>query len=448
MLGDLAHPIRAAVAVFLGAAACQPAARAPAPPPVTRLDVVLPPPGALPPDLAADLRGVHFVITPLPAACAGMQALDVVAPLSDPVLAYVASPYCDYSVAVELGPLDATGRALAAAEMASRQLVPRALLAGRAVVPVHVQLAVTPAGALARLGQAKDPASWVLGHLPGYLPPLAPAAPAGATPPPALPPIAPPQAGVEPGANVQFVAVPQTHQRSDPDFGPVLLDIMDHEAPADANNYADRNTLGHETTHGINAYLRHDLNHTGRVANGFYVLDGRGAIVPEPSVRKSQVAALVPPSLRGGRYSTYMAGQPGWDNRPLYVWDEWSAYVNGAAVAVDRFQRGFGATPTFHVSDEVFAVLEMTVYALTTGMTVAAYDAPYFASTPQFRELLAWQTKRAMALYRAGIALPPYAWSDADRYLQALRTSPDADALRRFTRQTFGDAWTRQVLGF
>jgi hypothetical protein len=99
------------------------------------------------------------------------------------------------------------------------------------------------------------------------------------------------------------------------------------------------------------------------------------------------------------------------------------------------------------VNDNVFAVLEFTVYALTTGMAVGLYDPVRFATDGQLRAFLAWQTERAMAVFRAGIVLPTYQWTGADAFYVALRTSPDAEPLRQFVRATFGVTWAYAVLG-
>src|SRR5262249_31595494 len=140
-------------------------------------------------------------------------------------------------------------------------------------------------------------------------------------------------------------------------------------------------------------------------------------------------------------------GQPGWENVGLHLWDEWDAYTNGAAVAVDRYTRGLDRFPPGTVDDNVFAVLEFTVYALTTGMAVGLYHPVRFAADSQLRAFLAWQTERAMAVFRAGIVLPAYQWTETDAFYAALRASPDAEPLRQFVQATFGGTWAYAVLG-
>ena len=121
-----------------------------------------------------------------------------------------------------------------------------------------------------------------------------------------------------------------------------MTDIVNHLPRSYGNTYYDSNriTHGHETTHGINSHLRNYKNDTGRRANGFYVLNNRGVIVPEPNMRKSAVGRYVPASLRGSRYGTYISGSRAWDDTPTYVLDEWVSYTNGGAVGIDLNRSG------------------------------------------------------------------------------------------------------------
>jgi len=249
-----------------------------------------------------------------------------------------------------------------------------------------------------------------------------------------------------PGSAVDWLDFPDQQSDSDPRWCDVLTDIRNH-LPASYGDYywdSDLVTAAHETTHGINSVLRNDYNDTGDTANGFYALGDRAAIVVEPDIRKSQVNAYVPASLRGPRYQTYLVGQTDWDDTPLYLWDEWVAYTNGAAAGVDLVQCGKWS---YGWRDAVMGPLEFTVYALAVGRAVAALDPGYFADYPQFREFLAWNARRAMDLYRAGSQMADFAWTDQDDYYQALRTGGDAEPLRAFARDTYGDAWASQVLG-
>jgi len=248
-----------------------------------------------------------------------------------------------------------------------------------------------------------------------------------------------------PGAGLVVQRMPVQKASNEPALGGVLNDIEAHLPASYGRQYrdADRVTHGHETSHGIHAHLRNNFNNTGQRANAFYLLEDRFALVVEPPIRKSQVGPFVPASLRGSRFGTYISGQAAWDDRPLYVWDEWNAYVNGSAVAVDLFRAGRW---TFGSRDAVAGTLEFTIYALAVGAAVERHAPAYFEQNLQFREFLAAQTLRAMELYRAGAAMAPFARADQEALARRLEESPEAEPIRAFAFRVFGEAWARWAL--
>jgi hypothetical protein len=270
-----------------------------------------------------------------------------------------------------------------------------------------------------------------------------------------------------PGAQLQFVDLPSFNSQQNPRWGPVLTDIVNHEAPGDSNPYDSLVTKGHETSHGIHAYIRNHLESpvsfaalpgpwfpmlirrrstvTAERANGFYVLANRAVRVREPNIRKSHVIPYVPASLRGPRYQTYVVGQTAWDDTPLYLWDEWTAYVNGGLVGVDLVDNGLWTYPW---QDAMYGPLEFTVYALATAMAVKDRDPAYFTAHTQFREFLAFNAGRAMGAFARGATMPAFKYDKQDQYLHNLRTSADAESMRVFTRAQLGEEWTRTVFGF
>jgi hypothetical protein len=253
----------------------------------------------------------------------------------------------------------------------------------------------------------------------------------------------------DPTAGVEWFTWPEQQPGlSDASWGVQLTDIARHLPAQYGDQYwfpGDGMTSGHETTHGIQAHLRnYEAPMTGRY-NAFYVLQDRAAFVEEPDMRKSDIAAFIPASLHGDRYATYITGQTEWDDTPLYVFDEWVAYTNGAEVAVGQVQAGLyngGWT------DAVMGPLEFVVYAIATAKAVSVKDPSYFASNLQFRRFTAWNIQRAMQLFEAGRTMSQFEWAQQDDYATALRTGADADDLRTFARATWGTDWTQRVLGF
>ena len=248
-----------------------------------------------------------------------------------------------------------------------------------------------------------------------------------------------------PGAGLQFREIPPFNQRRNSSWGPVLTDIVNHEAPWDSNNYNDLVTKAHETTHGIQAHLRNKLPSEDRGGNAFYVLDNQFVVLPEPKMRKSAIAAFVPKSLQGSKFKTYITGQTAWDHRPLYVFDEWNSYINGGAAAIDLHERGLWKAGR---RDAVSGQQEFSAYAIATAMAIKSADPEYFERVPQFKVFLAWNLERSSKIFSKGSAIAPFKNEKQEKYRDAFLKSPDGEDLRGAVRTLFGAEWTEETLGF
>ena len=244
--------------------------------------------------------------------------------------------------------------------------------------------------------------------------------------------------GDEPGSKLQTFQIAVTNARTSPNWGPVLKDIVNHEAPGDSNPYEDLITLGHETSHGIHAFIRNTRNNTGRKANGFYLLNGKAVLVPEPRMRKSDVAPYIPASLRTSRYELYIAGQTAWDDRPLYIADEWNAYINGSAAGVDLAERGLWRAGW---RDGVTGTLEFSAYAVALAMAAERLDPQLFSVEEQMREFIAYNLKRAMKLFFAGRKFRDFASADQDRFYLNFRDGSETAEMRAFLNRVYGERW-------
>lgn len=214
---------------------------------------------------------------------------------------------------------------------------------------------------------------------------------------------------------------------------PFLSDVESRLPREMGTRYRDSNhiTWCHETTHGVHSALRNRFR-----LPAFYVGGGKFALVEAPAVTLGEVAAAVPPRLRGTRYQTYLVRARGdWDRDPLYVWDEWVAYNNGTTAAIEeggRWQRG--------ASDDAIACIELSGYALAVAAAARRKGAPV---SQQFREFLACELRRSLGLYKKAIALPAFAWHDR-KIEQAWRGgNPFIDAE---LRALYGDALTARDL--
>ena len=153
-------------------------------------------------------------------------------------------------------------------------------------------------------------------------------------------------------------------------LGTVLADIESHMPVGHIYRENDRVTWGHETTHGLNSRIRQMF---GGNIGAFYCLRSRAAVFPNPHVTISQVAPYVPRSLRGWiTYSPYMVGRSAneWNSTPLYICDEWSAYINGSATGLDLASKGMWMQG--QRSDTLQNMLDFDVYVMTLAWVVKA----------------------------------------------------------------------------
>lgn len=248
-----------------------------------------------------------------------------------------------------------------------------------------------------------------------------------------------------PVPQVEWLTWTTQQSRSGGAWGTALTDIANHLPSSYGTTYDDPDlvTFGHETSHGIHAHLRNYENTSGSTANAFYVLGDQAAIVVEPNILKSDMASYVPPSLRAFRYGTYVTGAQSWDDRPLYIWDEWNSYVNGAAVGVNRVEEGMWSEGWRDQSGN----FEFVVYAMALAHCVSEQDPTYFASYAQFKEFLMWNTERAMALFDKHQNMTEFTADDVATYYDTFKTAADAAPLRQFIKDTYGDPWAAAILG-
>jgi hypothetical protein len=255
-------------------------------------------------------------------------------------------------------------------------------------------------------------------------------------------------AAVDPTACVEWSTWPdQQPSFGQPAYGTQLNDIGRHLPSQYGTQYwsSDAITAGHETSHGIHAHLRNYIAPSPFGWNAFYVLNNKVAFVAEPKLRKSEIKPYIAMALRGPRYNLYLEQQVEWDDTPLYVFDEWNAYVNGAEVAVGQVQAGLYQGQW---TDAVMGPLEFTAYAIATARAIKDKDPTYYATNTQFRCFTAWNIARAMKLYEAGRVMTQFTWQTQDQYATTLRTSAAADQLRMTARELWGADWTQSVLGF
>lgn len=265
--------------------------------------------------------------------------------------------------------------------------------------------------------------------------------------------------------------------RSVNNLGKVLSDIESHMPAGHIYRDNSRVTWAHETTHGINANIRNSIRN-GQKNNAFYVLEDRAAVIVEPRTTIRRVAGKIPQELRGPSYQLYLVeSTSSWNNEPLYIMDEWTAYTNGSACG-----RELNADGWYY---ELLQAHNFNVYSMYLMMTVKE-DCPDY-DDKQLKAYIMWNVERTFDLaktYDASKALvlapevfefikeenhtlnkgkhlcphpEPHEWSvpgnenptaRALAYSNLVKTSPAAEKLRVFARDYFGKEWCQKFYGF
>lgn len=188
---------------------------------------------------------------------------------------------------------------------------------------------------------------------------------------------------------------------------------------------SDKISSAHEVTHCINSDVR---NAAGGNVNAFYHMRDRAIVLPEPKCRKSDAVEFIPQSLRFSRYSTYVSGQSEWDGQPLYLWDEWTAYLNGAITGIDLDARKELSRDEYG-SDWVFAPLEFVTYGVAVLMAADKHDHLDDLIIKFSRFIL----RRSFNTYFNGKTVFP--WQGLDDLYTKLKSGSEAASLRSFMQQ-------------
>ena len=151
----------------------------------------------------------------------------------------------------------------------------------------------------------------------------------------------------------------------------------------------DRITYAHEMTHQLNSALR---NKVGQASNAFFVGSDKGwwVSLKEPKVTLSQVAELVHKEYRNEAYELYLKDQQKyWNDQPLYVLDELSAYINGSTVAIEEGLPDHGS----HDRAKWFGH-----YAACVVLACHKYD-PTYPQLKELQEFVIWQNGRINQMF-------------------------------------------------
>ncbi len=138
--------------------------------------------------------------------------------------------------------------------------------------------------------------------------------------------------------------------------------------PYKSNNYIN---WAHEGTHGVNSVLRN--RYPGRI-NASYMLGGIAMIQTEPQITLKQLSKEIPTSFIGTGYNLYIVYPQidhwinyngkctlakNWNNQPLYIADEFSAYCNGTFVGHEHRYSYRDTSYSFQLTIEMYGYLKI-----------------------------------------------------------------------------------------
>lgn len=263
----------------------------------------------------------------------------------------------------------------------------------------------------------------------------------------------------------KFINYPKLRNVDNASLGKSLQDIDSHMPAGHTFKFSNKVTWAHETTHGINSSIRNKNISLGNI-NAFYCLEDRGCIIYEPKTTIAKVAPVIPKGLRGPSYDLYLVSQrKDWNDRPLYIFDEWIAYTNGSETGRELNYSGWYY--------ELLQAHNFNVYAICVAMTVKK-ECPDYDDT-QMKAFMMWNIERTFRLMEPmkGMIVeypepvvgedhnkplhehpePPVGddknpVDDATKYVEKVRTSPEGEEIRKFARSYFGAEWCKKVYGF
>lgn len=184
-----------------------------------------------------------------------------------------------------------------------------------------------------------------------------------------------------------------------------------------------------------------DEGYFGEKHNGFYLFNNLAYKCLEPNIRKSDAAQYVHSQLKGFRYKTYITGQTAWDDQPLYIVDEWNAYIAGAECAIEVGKKGITQNKGTDISS---GPMEFLIYSCALILAIKKKDPEYFNRQVDFMQFFNHQYKRAVAASSGASEIFP--WDGTKKLLDAWN-SPICKEYRDLLQEDFKPITPEDVEG-
>lgn len=233
----------------------------------------------------------------------------------------------------------------------------------------------------------------------------------------------------------EFIEVPTYKNFTEQSIYTDVLSHLRRQPFVDEN----RSTMVHENAHMIHSELRKQYNSSSQERlNAFYLLNGKAALVEEPKIKKNQINSFVPINLQSYRFRVYFVTNQDWDYAPLYVMDEWSAYILGAKCYLEDYKNG---RYNKKWTDGVSGCLDFSIYTIALCMAIEKHDPTYWQNNKQFKSFVSWQLKEACSAFMEGRSIDAFKWDKQDLLLQQLLESEEAKPYREMLKKEFESTW-------
>lgn len=193
----------------------------------------------------------------------------------------------------------------------------------------------------------------------------------------------------------------------------------------------ERATNAHENIHMINA--EYSNKKFGKL-RAFYMAGERKVFYAKnPKLFKNDIKPMVPNSLRGYRFKTYLEQAQDWNNVPLYILDEWVAYIGGGMVALEDYENGKNRD----ISDRMCGALEFSIYTVALCMAIEQKDPEFWAQEKEFKGFVQKMLDKSKTVFYKGRYVPDFASATQEKLLLSLKESEDAKPIREFIKKHF-----------
>lgn len=202
-----------------------------------------------------------------------------------------------------------------------------------------------------------------------------------------------------------------------------------------------RPTNVHETAHGISSDIRNEYykNYECDI-EALYYGNGKAIILEQPKLLISNIPKHIPESLRSYRFKLYFVDQlKYWDSSPLYILDEWVAYIWGARCALEDYEKS-----NIHTKeDSVSGSLEFSIYVVGLCLAIKERDNNYWNTNKELKFFVKERLEIAEKVFFQGKDI--FKSQKQDELLDNFRQLDSDEPIKAMLRSDFNSVFLRKL---